>query len=761
MSPSQHTDNGEGSTRRWDASSRRSSRASTNTDVFSDDYAINDAETSGVITPTNSIQDSENLTLAPRESHTNDHTRTIIPRSALPANMQHFSRPSSIAKRPAPSDPTSLPHRAVSTLTNSDAETLRSGSISSRFSQARPSSPYTGPTAPSQPYAMYPQVTRASSVASQSTIRPHENPFLDPTGPEHPYGMYQNNVPEEEEEAVNDIPVGFARLGTSFQNRSRSTGAETGDIVGTDGHVEQLPPYTRYADNVLAKGDMREIRTPAASMRAPSIRGGAVVSAEDEAADESSTLIGSESAVELARLGSNGDEEAVSRKEGWVARGNKRRCCGLPLWTMILICAIVTLATTAGGVIGGLIGNDKGSDTAHAKASLAAAAGTSTVWLDSNPTATGSGTPPLPTGHYTVPLNNTQNVGQCIPPGSPLDITWGCMPQPDLGISIWDNDPNTPPTINFDDYSLVPRLFTYGPQPPDFNGSAFPLQPVTDKDHTELGVAMFFSHLFDKIIICELAEISLEARANFSIVKEDDLQPPPSGQPSGQKRSIHAADILPHDDGSSYDYTDQYLRVADKPWYCFWNSTVEEFWVYLERDLPQPGASSSSTTATITTAPSTTSTSGSVASTECTGTTYATSNQYNRYSQPTSAPTSGGWKHRKRGASASSAASSAPPEYPATAGTPQFPKLVKMIEKRKPQNNIQPYCQQMQVLNNWQIVPIPLIPTICIEETEFAAPTSSPTSNGKRWEEYVAKRNAQTQTQLESNCICEWLSQLE
>ena len=501
MPPSQHTDNGEGSTRGWDASSRRSSRASASTDVFSDDYAINDTASSGAITPVNSIQGSVDLTLAPRDNPSNDYAR-LIPRSTLPADMQQFSRPSSIAKRPVPSNHTSLPHRAVSTLTNSDAETLRTGSISSRFSQARPHSPYTGPTAPSQPYAMYPQVTRASSVASQSTTRPHENPFLDPRGPEHPYGMYQNNVPEEEEEAGNNIPVGFARLGTSFQNRSRSTGAETGDIVGTDGHVERLPPYTRYADNVLAKGDMREIRTPAASMRAPSIRGGAATSS----ADESSTLIGSDSAVELTRLGSDSDEEAVFRKEGWIARGNKRRCCGLPLWTMILICAIVILAATAGGVIGGLIGNDQGSDEAHAKASLAAAATTSTRWLDSDPTATGSGTPPLPTGRYTVSLNNTADVGQCIAPGSPLDITWGCMAHPDLGISIWDNDSNTPPTINFDDYSLVPRLFTYGPQPPDFNGSAFALQPVTDKDRTDLGIAMFFSHLFDKIIICEWTE---------------------------------------------------------------------------------------------------------------------------------------------------------------------------------------------------------------------------------------------------------------
>lgn len=79
-----------------------------------------------------------------------------------------------------------------------------------------------------------------------------------------------------------------------------------------------------------------------------------------------------------------------------------------------------------------------------------------------------------------------------------------------------------------------------------------------------------------------------------------------------------------------------------------------------------------------------------------------------------------------------------------------FPKLVKMVEKRKPDNNVQPYCQQMQVLNNWQIMPIPDIPTIPIEEKEYDA-------NGSR-RMALRKRSADTVQQLGSNCICEWFS---
>lgn len=89
-------------------------------------------------------------------------------------------------------------------------------------------------------------------------------------------------------------------------------------------------------------------------------------------------------------------------------------------------------------------------------------------------------------------------------------------------------------------------------------------------------------------------------------------------------------------------------------------------------------------------------------------------------------------------------------------GSPgNFPRLVKMVEKRKPHSNIQPYCQKMQVLNNYQIMPIPTVPTICIEENEYD-PAAATQGGSKR--RAVHKRSPDTMTQLGSNCICEWFS---
>lgn len=83
---------------------------------------------------------------------------------------------------------------------------------------------------------------------------------------------------------------------------------------------------------------------------------------------------------------------------------------------------------------------------------------------------------------------------------------WGCLDFARLGINIFESVVGGPPlSVVFDDYSVRPQLFRYGPQPPDFNGTAFTLSPFRDKDDDELGVALFFSVLFDKLSICEYA----------------------------------------------------------------------------------------------------------------------------------------------------------------------------------------------------------------------------------------------------------------
>jgi hypothetical protein len=217
------------------------------------------------------------------------------------------------------------------------------------------------------------------------------------------------------------------------------------------------------------------------------------------------------------------------------------------------------------------------------------------------------------------------------------------------------------------------------------------------------------------------------------------------------KRSISLTSLRTRQ-SLSYDF----LAIGDSPWYCYWNQTIEEFWIFLEQDndtssstvsaQPQNQITSAPTNpyGFPTAAPSTPSEAAS-----------ATTSMPNEVEAAGSEPT---WPPKRKRHYSSDFA------FPATSLAPGMPNLVKMVEKRKPHSNIQPYCQQMTVLPNWQIVPKEGVDTICIEEIQYAEETGS---IEKRW---VDKRNKVVRgeggiikrldftEQLESLCICEWVS---
>jgi len=82
-----------------------------------------------------------------------------------------------------------------------------------------------------------------------------------------------------------------------------------------------------------------------------------------------------------------------------------------------------------------------------------------------------------------------------------LKNAWGCMDFAKLGINIFEVPDGDTLQVVFDDYSIRPQQFKYGPQPPDFNGTAFTMEPYMDREDDDLGVALFFSVLFDKLSI--------------------------------------------------------------------------------------------------------------------------------------------------------------------------------------------------------------------------------------------------------------------
>lgn len=101
------------------------------------------------------------------------------------------------------------------------------------------------------------------------------------------------------------------------------------------------------------------------------------------------------------------------------------------------------------------------------------------------------------------------------------------------------------------------------------------------------------------------------------------------------------------------------------------------------------------------------------------------------------------------------AASKAKRDRYGSAILPLYPKLVKMIEKRRPEDNTQPYCQRMQVLADWQVVPNEDNQMVFINESDYS---TSPATAGSRKRGLANLQVRETTNELKSNCVCEWMS---
>jgi hypothetical protein len=312
------------------SSSSRSSNSISNPNVFSDDYALEPLDTH-VTSPFDADDDP-----TPTCAH-----------------------PPSMSRKPVGSrDVTSpMPNRTSSGASNTFSDVHRASSTSSRFSMPRSLSPYVGATGPSHPYGMYPQITRTSSIASASTVRPVERAFIAPGGPEHPYAMYpQNTVPEEDDVSLAQasIPLGFPGMGQQYQRIAETRRDDIADIVGSDGHVEELPPYTRYADELAPKerpASLRGVTLPP------------VVHQDVPMSPRSSRTRFSVTGVEMNSATSRdlGSDSSGSFKEKIKQKSKQRVCGGLPFWFIFVIVGVLLLGVVIGAIIGGVVGSRKGA----------------------------------------------------------------------------------------------------------------------------------------------------------------------------------------------------------------------------------------------------------------------------------------------------------------------------------------------------------------------------------------------------------------
>ena len=78
-----------------------------------------------------------------------------------------------------------------------------------------------------------------------------------------------------------------------------------------------------------------------------------------------------------------------------------------------------------------------------------------------------------------------------------------------------------------------------------------------------------------------------------------------------------------------------------------------------------------------------------------------------------------------------------------------YPLLVKVEEKRKPSDNVEPYCEQMQILDDLRIVPVGMVEQIPIPEEETSIEERSISQRLK------LRSDA---SQPDEICACEWMN---
>jgi hypothetical protein len=200
------------------------------------------------------------------------------------------------------------------------------------------------------------------------------------------------------------------------------------------------------------------------------------------------------------------------------------------------------------------------------------------------------------------------------------------------------------------------------------------------------------------------------------------------GNYTASKRSLSVDDIAARGVPNG-----QVGKLGDQPWFCWFNQTVIEFFIYPEHNT------TSSTASTALSSPSST----SIPNDGAGHSSYPAS--LNRPSYTSGGSSSPTWpaqrekRHYDYGYDEMDSRESTP--------VANYPLWIKMEEKRKPENNIQPYCQQMRILDSGLIVPQEGVSIINVTEIE---PSSSSTQKRGSVDGSTAA--------LGSDCVCEWLA---
>lgn len=559
-------------------------------------------------------------------------------------NSSHPGNPD-LNIRPRPSS-ISKPHRPHESLTLRNDGSGAGAANQPQLSAASIAATGNANNGPSHNYGDYVQGTAGDGPASA----PNQSGYSGPSRPTHPYALYPQSTEPMADTASESIPVGFAGLGGPYQRPD----GESGDLVGPLGHMEELPPYTRYPEQAYTRDP------PAQDPTAPTTAAAAVAPARSTASPRASTgtrtsptaaaastsmdagptsprnqsPTNQEPAVDeeqqqnalaptrsarsgvasgSTRSGSSdgpkdyGDEARPSMPK-WKRRAKTKVLGIIPCWAIcLLIFALFVVGIIMGAVLGVLLADHPGKKQKHPdpqqKVRLSPGSDVSFYDDDEVPKDLKS----LETGNFDLDgLELSATRADCLKDGSQAGA-WSCdVPQRYYMLDL-AKDATSPPAS---DYTMRLKLVNqtqndwyWGTQPPDVPHPAT-LALVNDTYQPSHGPAWWFQMPYSKKVLLPSSGLKADSSSSSS------------------KSKRHGGWYDPHHDGDDhgfdgFDPSKMHMTSlststpgpgdGDIVWLCTWPNVTMEVFIYTDEDTSTSTTATPSATTSSTALPTTTS----------------------------------------------------------------------------------------------------------------------------------------------------------
>ncbi|KAK4229395.1 hypothetical protein QBC38DRAFT_359836 [Podospora fimiseda] len=469
---------------------------------------------------------------------------------------------------------------------------------------------YQGPSGPSHPYQMYPQnvrMARTMSTTTASTIPVSESSYAGPRGPSHPYGLYhQSDGTETGTTQDPAIPLGFHGLPDQYQRRLGPDGEDAADLIGPDGHTEQLPPYTRYPDETYVRkiaaveGDSNHApqqetttasppaqstviaptvppvvtQSPSLTPALPGGAGGLGLATRNPEFDSTDDL-GSPQSRHSSRSFTSDSTQSQNAYKPFVdgaAEKQKplkpwqiwmrRKLCGIiPYW---VLCTIGLLLLLMGFILGAVIGTFVLKQKNSRKAWSPNGPPSPTATFGAIPIPTPPDLQPLPTGTFSMALMTSRESKTCFQ-DTTLSTAWACffVMGPHLTIAQADAGYTASLTTN-ESLTVSNHVYSYGEQPPWFE-KPFTLGLVNDTFELTRGPAWYKLLQYDKTVVIYESLLNASTTPTVSRKMVRNL----GGFGDLKRKNV--------------------AQPGDKPWVCTWPDVYLELFIYPQQNTSLNG----------------------------------------------------------------------------------------------------------------------------------------------------------------------------